>query len=268
MNKPNIIDIREQNKSQWQAGTNTHQFIICHYLGVKNADNPNLYGGGYGGTFNITRDGKIYQAANYDTVLWHIGTAGYYTKKYPNGYDPTNYNAIGIECSVCYDTDWYFTQATQDSLVALVKWLMQELGVDSDHVLRHYDVVNKCCPAPMVGGANDFGAGHNGTMTWDVFKQKIAEEEKDLVADYLQTLKIAKRMDGVTRYVAVPKTWQMKVHVAPYSDAPLLSPWGYLNRGDGVQVLAKTEDDWALVSVADTQVGWVGAKYLSIKPVE
>ena len=102
----------------------------------------------------------------------------------------------------------------------------------------------------------------------NLYTSTIRWEEKDMVADKLQTLKITKRMDGVTRYVAVPETWQMKVHVAPYSDAPLLSPWGYLNRGDGVQVLAKTEDNWALVSIADTQVGWVGAKYLSTKPVK
>ena len=169
MTKPNIIDIRNQNRSQWQGSNNSHQFIIIHYLGVKNADNPNLYNNGYGGHFNITRDGNIYQAADYDSVLWHIGNPGYYTEKYPNGWNPTNYNAIGIENSVCYDSDWYFTKATENSLVNLTRWLMQELNIDADHVLRHYDVLNKNCPMPYV-----MNSKHNGNMTWDEFKAAIS----------------------------------------------------------------------------------------------
>lgn len=182
MNKPNIIDIRSQNKSQWQGSNNSHQFIIIHYLGVKNADNPNLYNNGYGGHFNITRDGKIYQAADYNTVLWHVGNPGCYTKKHPNGWDPTNYNCIGIENSVCYDSDWYFTKETEESLVQLTKWLMQELNIDADHVLRHYDVLNKVCPAPYVNNTK-----HNGNMTWDEFKARISGKTEDNT--YMFTLK-------------------------------------------------------------------------------
>lgn len=270
MNKPDIIDIRSQNRSQWQGSNNNHQFIIIHYLGVKNADNPNLYNNGYGGHFNITRDGKIYQAADYNTVLWHIGTAGYYTKKYPNGYDPTNYNAIGIECSVCYDTDWYFTEATQKSLVKLVRWLMQDLGVGADHVLRHYDVVNKVCPAPMIGGVNDCGKGHNGTMTWDEFKRQISGgDEDDMVSETLQKTTISKTfVKGETRYVNVENGSYLNCRVAPNADAPLLSKWGHLGRGNGVQVILKTADNWALVTIMNEQVGWVNAKYLSVKAVK
>jgi N-acetyl-anhydromuramyl-L-alanine amidase AmpD len=173
MDKPNIIDIREANKSQVPAmAGNSHEFIIIHYLGVKNADNPYLYNNGYGGHFNITRDGKIYQAANPECVLWHIGNPGCYTEKYPNGWNPTNQNAIGIENSVCYDTDWYFTKETEESLVTLTKWLMQELNIDSDHVLRHFDVLNKCCPAPYVANNK-----HNGNMTWDEFKARISSDD-------------------------------------------------------------------------------------------
>lgn len=167
--KPNIIDIRGRNRSQWQGTNNSHKYIAIHYLGVKNADNPDLYGGGYGGHFNITRDGKIYQAADYNAVLWQVGTAGYYTQKHP---EANNYNCVGIECSACYDSDWYMTKETEQSLVKLVKWLMQDLGVDETHVLRHYDVVNKNCPIWYVENKK-----HNGNMTWTEFKKAIKGEE-------------------------------------------------------------------------------------------
>ena len=171
MDSPNIIDIRNTNRSQWQGGNNTHEFLIIHYLGVKNADNPNLYNNGYGGHFNITRDGKIYQVADYNTVLWHIGNPGCYTDKHPNGWNPTNYNSIGIENSVCYDSDWYFTKETEESLVELTKYLMKELNIDSDHVLRHFDVLSKRCPEPYVANTK-----HNGQMTWDEFKARISDK--------------------------------------------------------------------------------------------
>jgi len=68
-----IIDITASNKSEVPAsrGGNPIKFIVVHYLGVPNADNPYLYGGGYGGHYNIKRDGSIYLAANPRTaVVW------------------------------------------------------------------------------------------------------------------------------------------------------------------------------------------------------
>ena len=44
-----IHDITKENLSQVPAsrGSNKIEFIVVHYLGVPNADNPYLYGGGY-----------------------------------------------------------------------------------------------------------------------------------------------------------------------------------------------------------------------------
>ena len=46
-----IHDITKENLSEVprSRGSNQIEFIVVHYLGVPNADNPNLYGGGYGG---------------------------------------------------------------------------------------------------------------------------------------------------------------------------------------------------------------------------
>lgn len=184
MNIPDkvIHDITKNNLNQIPAsrGANQIKWIVIHYLGVPNADNPNLYGGGYGGHYNITRNGEIYKAADpKTTVVWHCGGG----LQGPNGHQYyklcTNYNSIGIENGVCY-TDpteknpsetsdkWYFTTATQKSLVFLVSKLMDEFNIDINHVIRHYDVTGKTCPNPYVKNNK-----LKTSWTWTEFKNKL-----------------------------------------------------------------------------------------------
>ncbi|MBQ1471352.1 MAG: glucosaminidase domain-containing protein, partial [Eubacterium sp.] len=159
-----IIDITKENLSEVPArrGSNKIQFIVVHYLGVPNADNPYLYGGGYGGHYNIKRDGSVYKAADPKTaVVWHCGGGLQGSGGHTFHGICTNYNSIGIECGVCYtntsvkdasgdSNQWYFTTETQESLVWLVAKLMKEYGIGIDHVIRHYDVSGKICPNPYV----------------------------------------------------------------------------------------------------------------------
>jgi len=172
---PQLIDksSEQTNLNQVPAsrGDNPIEWIVVHYLGVENADNEYLYGGGYGGHFYVSRAGEVYKAADpRSAVTWHCGGG-------LQGYDPgsatyhnicTNYNSIGIENGVCFDSDWYFTTETQESLVWLVNNLMSEYGIDKDHVIRHWDVTGKNCPAPYVANNR-----HNTSWTWDEFKSKL-----------------------------------------------------------------------------------------------
>ena len=129
---------------------------------------------GCGAHFYIYWDGTIYQRCSLDAVPWAVGTAGYYKQKHP---EANNYNTISIEmCCKCdgnaasaNDPTWYFTQETQEACVWLVKQLMGQLGIAADHVLRHYDIVNKVCPAPYVHNNR-----YKTSWTWDEFKKKIA----------------------------------------------------------------------------------------------
>ena len=177
-----IIDITAANRSQVRAsrGNNPIEWIVIHYLGVPNADNPNLYGGGYGGHYNIKRDGTIYKAADPKTaVVLHCGGGLQGSGPHPYYQICTNYNSIGIENSVCYtdpnqkspsaDSDkWYFTTETQQSLVYLVSKLMDEYNIDINHVIRHYDVNAKTCPNPYVKNNK-----LKTSWTWDEFKSKL-----------------------------------------------------------------------------------------------
>ena len=182
-----IHDITKENLSEVPRcrGGNKIEFIVVHYLGVPNADNPYLYGGGYGGHYNIKRDGTIYKAADPKTaVVWHCGGGLQGSGGHSFYKVCTNFNSIGIECGVCYtdtsvkdasgDSDqWYFTTETQESLVWLVSKLMDEYGIGIDHVIRHYDVTGKICPNPYV-----LNNRLRTSWTWEEFKSRLAEYRK------------------------------------------------------------------------------------------
>ena len=182
-----IHDITKENLSEVprSRGSNKIEFIVVHYLGVPNADNPNLYGGGYGGHYNIKRDGSVYKAADPKmAVVWHCGGGLQGSGGHSFHGICTNFNSIGIECGVCYtdtsvkdasgDSDqWYFTIETQESLVWLVSKLMDEYGISLDHVIRHYDVTGKICPNPYVKNNK-----LRTSWTWEEFKSRLAEYRK------------------------------------------------------------------------------------------
>ena len=182
-----IHDITKENLSEVprSRGSNKIEFIVVHYLGVPNADNPHLYGGGYGGHYNIKRDGSVYKAADPKTaVVWHCGGGLQGSGGHSFHGICTNFNSIGIECGVCYtdtsvkdasgDSDqWYFTTETQESLVWLVSKLMDEYGISLDHVIRHYDVTGKICPNPYVKNNK-----LRTSWTWEEFKSRLAEYRK------------------------------------------------------------------------------------------
>lgn len=178
-----IIDITSENRIPRARGSNPLDWIVVHYLGVPNADNPYIYSSngtyGYGGHYNVTISGKIYKAVDpRKGVVWHCGGGlqGESGHQYYGICD--NWNSIGVECGCAADTTkkeldgdsnlWYFTEETQDSAAWLVAQLMHEYGIDIDHVIRHYDVTGKICPNPYV-----FNNRRNTSWTWDEFKEKV-----------------------------------------------------------------------------------------------
>ena len=52
----------------------------------------------------------------------------------------------------------------------LVKKLRKELGIPAENVLRHYDIVNKVCPAPYVHNNK-----YRTSWTWSEFKRRISD---------------------------------------------------------------------------------------------
>lgn len=81
--------------------------------------------------FIVGLEGEIYQSVPLDEVA--------YASSQANGY------TLSIE--VCHpDSTGKFTAATYDALIRLVNWLREYYELETDQIIRHYDVTGKECP--------------------------------------------------------------------------------------------------------------------------
>ncbi len=162
------------HSTNYRARRDSIRYIVIHYVGATGSALANVKY--YGGTPNISasahyyvghasEDGSIYQSVDPKDCAWHCGSTNgkYYS-------ECRNDSSIGIEmcCHKASDGTWYFDDITIEKTIELTKWLMAEYGIDADHVIRHYDVTHKTCPAPFV----------NDASAWHSFKKDIAREEK------------------------------------------------------------------------------------------
>lgn len=103
-------------------------------------------------------DIQALQANDYTKYYtWHCGDGH-------GRYGITNNNSIGIE--ICINSDGDYNKAV-DNTVELVQYLMKELNIDINHVVRHYDASRKNCPQSMSG---------NNWARWTKFEQKLTED--------------------------------------------------------------------------------------------
>lgn len=80
-----------------------------------------------------------------DCVAWHCGAAHYL---HP---DCRNHNSVAVEMCSRKDAagNYYIPSKTLENAARLVRRLMKQYGLSREHVLRHYDVTGKNCPAPL-----------------------------------------------------------------------------------------------------------------------
>ncbi len=115
--------------------------VVVHYVG-----NPGTTAAQNNSYFkNLAQSGETYASSHFligldGEVLLNVPLEEI---AYCTG--PRNVDTISIECCHPDDTG-EFTQATYDSLVRLVKWLMDKYHLDATQVIRHYDVTGKECP--------------------------------------------------------------------------------------------------------------------------
>lgn len=194
----NLHDRIAQNKGQVPAhNVNSHEYFATHYLGV-NGNNPDLYGGGYGGHYYIDRQGKCYQAALPTDKLWHVGASNGFVYIHPNA---RNHNTVGVECATFTasgkDNDnetWYHTEATQVTSAKLAAAFLTVYGLPFDHMLRHGDVTTKNCPSPL---KRDQGKGTN--WTWEKYKSEVKKYMEQLAGKTRETLKKGSNGEAVLK---------------------------------------------------------------------
>lgn len=147
------------------------EYIVEHYTAhIAPARNFALYahnGGSGNSSFHYVLDGnEIYMSVHPANTAWQAGNSDF------------NQRSIGIEV-VSNGED--FSRAEIDQLSWLTRKLMAEYGIDADHVIRHYDVIDhvvtgstvnphKMCPAPYTpNGADPTG------KKWEVLHRTITQ---------------------------------------------------------------------------------------------
>lgn len=170
-NKPKYIVIHETDNFRVGADGLTH--AKAQYNGHLNTS-VHFYCG----------DDGVYQVADYTSSCWSIG------KTYSNTrpiMDATNYNVISIE--ICVNADGNYTIA-RNNAIALTKFLMGDLGITEDRVIRHYDAKGKYCPRKMM----------DNPSLWVDFKNQIGSKVQPTPSPIQPT--------PISEYYRVGKDWQ------------------------------------------------------------
>lgn len=139
------------------------RYIVVHYTANRGdtAENNAVYfAREWTGTsaHYFVDEGTIWQSVREEDTAYHCGSI------HPKHPECRNYNSIGVE--MCNSAGGV-PEATRARTAALVRELMSRYGIDSSHVLRHYDVTGKRCPAPWVDAPGE----------WEKFKAMLSEPE-------------------------------------------------------------------------------------------
>ena len=139
------------------------KYIVVHWVGAAStAVNNGTYfqGGDKGASAHyFVDDSDIVKSVREKNIAWAVGSHGLLDQgspyaRYGGKYygKCTNANSISIEmcCRRNAKGKLYISKATLERTAKLVQAIQKRLGVDNDHVIRHFDVNGKLCPLPYI----------------------------------------------------------------------------------------------------------------------
>ena len=180
------MNFKQANGANFARGrTQPIQFLVIHYT-ANNGDtvqnNLDYFAGnavGASAHYFVDENGYGQSVKDADTA-WHCGASSYRHEACRNA------NSIGMELCSRKDSkgNYYFMDQTVYNAAVLARQLMQTYGIDRAHVLRHYDVTGKKCPAPMVD---------NPTL-WENFLNLL----EDKTMTYAEAIEIVKEKTGLS----------------------------------------------------------------------
>ena len=163
--------------SNYRAGrTQPVRYIVMHYTANNgdtarnNCDYYHRVGGLQASAHYFCDEHGAMQSVRECDTAWHCGARAYWHPECRNA------NSIGIEmCSrKRADGSYYILPETVANAATLAKGIMQRYGIDTEHVVRHYDVTGKRCPMPWV----------DDPAQWAAFKAMLTtntdEEDEDM----------------------------------------------------------------------------------------
>ena len=157
------------NTDNYRAGrTQPVRYIVMHYTANNgdtarnNCDYYHRVGGLQASAHYFVDEHGAMQSVRECDTAWHCGARAYWHPECRNG------NSIGIEmCSrKRADGSYYILPETVANAAALAREIMQRYGIDTEHVVRHYDVTGKRCPMPWV----------DDPAQWVAFKDMLTPE--------------------------------------------------------------------------------------------
>lgn len=110
---------------------------------------------------------EIWSSVPVFRVAYHCGAKTY---RHPAC---RNTNSLGVEICML-DKHAVIRKDAIRHAAELVRELMAKYDIDIDHVVRHYDVTGKACPAPMV----------DDPALWEAFKRMLTEQEGEEMKVY------------------------------------------------------------------------------------
>ena len=190
---------KQANEANFAHGrTQPVQFLVIHYT-ANNGDtvqnNLDYFAGnavGASAHYFVDENGYGQSVKDADTA-WHCGAISYRHEACRNA------NSIGMELCSRKDSrgNYYFLDQTVYNAAALARQLMQTYGIDRAHVLRHYDVTGKKCPAPMVD---------NPTL-WENFLN-LLEDKTMTYAEAIETVKEKTGLSDATMQFLTSYIWR------------------------------------------------------------
>ena len=160
------------NTANYRAGrTQPVRYIVMHYTANNgdtarnNCDYCHRVGGLQASAHYFCDEYGAMQSVREGDTAWHCGARAYWHPECRNA------NSIGIEmCSrKRADGSYYIKPETVANAAALAREIMQRYGIDTEHVVRHYDVTGKRCPMPWV----------DDPAQWTAFKDMLKQNDND-----------------------------------------------------------------------------------------
>lgn len=154
------MEIDTSIRAKWHGGKRSLAAItaiVMHYTAntgqmATAKGNARYFEGGSEGRkasahYVVDEGGTAYECVPLDTVAWSVGDGS----KGPYGRIVNNYNSVSIEMVSHTDENgrYYIPMETQRHAAQLYAQLVRQLP-NVRHVVRHYDVSLKKCPAPMI----------------------------------------------------------------------------------------------------------------------
>ena len=192
---------------------------------------------------------------------WAVGGSKYTTKSTSLAAQYygkcTNKNSINIEmCSnkskkntlYAIETDWYFTDATFNNAVELVKLLMAEYNIDKNHVIMHHQVTGKVCPNP-----------------WCVNEDRLV-----IYKNFLNKLSTPKTVSPTPATASnIPTTVNETYKIKVIADVLNIRKGAGTNydivgtiKDKGIYTIVSTQNGWGLLkSYANNKSGWISLAY-------